>query len=93
MSTYLITGVTGMIGGLVFEELISSKEYILGNVKIIAIVRNASKFNDIYWSVDLKNVIIVEQDICKPINIDENVDYIIHCAATTESTYMISNPV
>ena len=93
MSTYLITGVIGMIGGLVFEELISSKEYILGNVKIIAIVRNASKFNEIYWSVDLKNVIIVEQDICKPINIDENVDYIIHCAATTESTYMISNPV
>ena len=93
MSTYLITGVTGMIGGLVFEKLISSKEYIWGNVKIIAIVRNASKFNDIYWSVDLKNVIIVEQDICKPIYIDENVDYIIHCAATTESTYMISNPV
>ena len=93
MSTYLITGVTGMIGGLVFEELISSEEYILGNVKIIAIVRNASKFHKIYAGIDCKKVIIIEQDICNHIDIDENVDYIIHCAATTESTYMISNPV
>lgn len=93
MITYLITGVTGMIGGLVFKKLINSEEYINGNVKIIAIIRNASKFNEIYGDKECKNIILIEQDICDPINIDEEVDYIVHCAAITQSSYMISNPV
>lgn len=93
MTTYLITGATGMIGGLVLQKLVFSDEYIFGNVRIIAIVRNISKFNEIYRGEIYKNVIPVEQDICEPIDIDEEVDYIIHCAATTRSAYMISNPV
>ena len=93
MTTYLITGATGMIGGLVLQKLVASDEYIFGNVRIIAIVRNISKFNEIYRGETYKNIILVEQDICEPIVIDEEVDYIIHCAATTQSAYMISNPV
>ena len=93
MTTYLITGVTGMIGGLVMQKILYSEEYILGNVKIIAIVRNASKFHDIYCEMDCKNVVVIEQDICKEICINENVDYIIHCAASTQSAFMVSNPI
>ena len=93
MTTYLITGVTGLIGGLVLKKIISSEEYILGNVKIIAIVRNVSKFNGIFNNVNLKNVVLVEQDICEPIRIENAVDFVIHCAASTQSAYMISNPV
>ena len=93
MTTYLITGVTGMIGGLVMQKILRSEEYILGNVKIIAIVRNVSKFQEIYCEMDCKNVVVIEQDICKEICVDENVDYIIHCAASTQSAFMISNPI
>lgn len=93
MTTYLITGVTGMVGGLIFNEIIHSAEYINGNVRIIVIVRNASKFQTMHKDCDCQNVVIIEQDICDAINISESVDYIIHCACTTRSAFMISNPV
>lgn len=93
MITYLITGVTGMIGGLVMQKILQSEEYILGNVKIIAIIRNVSKFHEIYSEMDCRNVVIVEQDVRNEICVDDDVDYIIHCAATTQSSLMVSNPV
>lgn len=93
MVTYLITGATGMVGGLVINTLIDSEEYINGNIRIIAIVRNISKFQSIFKGRDCRNVKLIEQDIEKELNISDEIDYIIHCAAITRSSLMISNPV
>lgn len=86
MKRYLLTGATGYIGTMLVDKLLQE------GMDITVIVRNPEcleeKFRD--------KVKIVHSDIrsrnlfCKEW---EAFDYIIHCAAPTNSAYMISNPV
>lgn len=86
MNTYLITGATGYIGSMITKRLISNGE------RVSVIVRDKSRLDmDIYSAVktiiaDITN----KNDISQ---IAEEYDFIIHCAAPTNSAYMISNPV
>ena len=96
MTNYLITGATGFIGSSLIKNIIASKEYEAGNVKIVAVTRDIVKYNDVYKGYDCRNIAFLPMDICsaEAMNlINEPVDYIIHCAAATASAYMISNPV
>jgi len=96
MTSYLITGATGLIGSSVIKNIIETEEYKTGNVKIVAVARDITKYNNIYKEYDRRNIVFLSMDICdaEAVNsINEPIDYIIHCAATTASAYMISNPV
>lgn len=86
MEKYLITGATGYIGSLITEYLIQQ-----GN-KVVVIIRNVEKLNPLLK----EKVEIIIADIRDTVTMEHIVgqyDYIIHCAAPTRSTYMISNPV
>lgn len=94
MTTYLITGATGTIGHMLMKNIMSTSEYTDGKLKLIAIARDINKLEKMY--INCKNVEICAIDICSEIevkSIEASVDYIIHCAATTTSSVMISNPV
>lgn len=96
MTNYLITGATGLIGSSLIKNIISSNEYRAGEVKIMALARNITKLNEICKECDCSNVFLYSMDLCKAEEIksvEEPIDYIIHCAASTASSYMISNPV
>lgn len=96
MINYLITGATGLLGSMLIKYIISSDEYINGNVSIIAMARSEAKFNEVYSGYDCGSVKFFKQELCEPIDVasmSEQVDYIIHCAAATTSAYMISNPL
>ncbi len=41
--TYFITGITGLIGGLLVKALLTSEEYGQGTVKIIGLLRDEDK--------------------------------------------------
>ena len=84
MNSYLITGATGLIGNSLIKNI------------IIAVARNVAKFSEIYKEYDCRNVVFLSMDLCRTEDvksIEEPIDYIIHCAASTVSAYMISNPV
>lgn len=102
INTYLITGATGYIGSQIVLSLIQSEAYKQGMIRIIPHCRNKEKYESMYFDLDTENVYPIFSDI-KDINnlVEEamqvgylgNIDYIIHCAANTTSSIMISKPV
>jgi len=96
-STILITGATGFIGGLIAEELLSLNSLNDAGIKLILPVRNLKKAREKYSSDDEKynTVTLVETSLedLRPDVLDMPIDYIIHCASTTTSSVMLSNPV
>ena len=83
-----ITGATGLIGYQLIKALLA-----IGDIQVIALIRNFSKVNAIYSDRDKEKIKFVVGDIIKPVVINENIDYIFHCAAITTSKVMIEKPV
>ena len=65
----------------------------IGDIKVIAHVRNREKAEEIYGALLQKNVELYVDDITKEINVSEDIDYIFHCASITTSKTMIEKPV
>lgn len=86
--TVLVTGATGLIGFQLIKALLA-----IGNIRIIALIRNMDKAKRIYTNEEMQNISFVIGDIVGKINVDMDVDYIFHCAAVTTSKIMINNPV
>lgn len=100
--TYLITGATGYIGSQLIKFLIESEVYKQGMIKIIPHCRNKQKYESMYLNVDKENLYPLFSDIkeittivdeAMQASLIDNIDYIIHCASNTTSSYMVSNPV
>lgn len=87
-TTVLVTGATGLIGVSIVRALVA-----IGDIKVIAHVRNREKAEEIYGALLQKNVELYVDDITKEINVSEDIDYIFHCASITTSKTMIEKPV
>ena len=87
-TTVLVTGATGLIGVSIVRALVA-----IGDIKVIAHVRNREKAEEIYGALLQKNVELYVDDITKEINVSEDIDYIFHCATITTSKTMIEHPV
>ena len=99
-STYLITGITGYIGRMMAEKLFTDAAIRQEKINVIGIVRNKQQAKGLFSVENDLKVTYIEADILdlelclstlKKCGIKP--DYIIHCAAPTQSVYMISNPV
>lgn len=82
----LVTGATGLIGVSLVRALST-----IGDIKILAFVRNEEKARKIYG--EDSNVGLVIGDITNPICVSDKVEYIFHCASVTTSKVMIEKPV
>ena len=97
--TFLISGSTGLLGSLLVKTLLYISQARKLNIRIIAIIRNEDKAERIFcdFSKEKENVYysleFIKVDITKTMNIECNVDYIIHCASPTSSRYFITYPV
>ncbi len=87
-TTVLVTGATGLIGVSIVRALVA-----IGDIKVIAHVRNREKAEEIYGALLQKNVELYVDDITKEIKVSEDIDYIFHCASITTSKTMIEKPV
>ena len=87
-TTVLVTGATGLIGVSIVRAFLA-----IGNIHIIAFVRNIEKANQIYEDIKSPDLEFVVGDITETIKIKGTVDYIIHCASVTTSKTMVEKPV
>lgn len=87
--TFMVTGANGFIPSYIVETLLA-----LTNVKVIAVVRNKEKADKKFAShKENKNLKIIVQDISKPINYNEKIDFIIHAASQASPKYYGIDPV
>lgn len=92
--TFLITGVTGLIGKYLLLVLLERNRLFNGNIKIIAIGRSLQKFRERFVEVNnIENIIFLEQDICIPLQIDIHIDYVIHLASNTHPRLYAMEPI
>lgn len=86
MRNCLITGASGYIGKMLTERLLEL------NYDVTVIVRNADRLCEFIRN----NAKVMEEDLVKSESIRRITgcyDYLVHCAASTQSSYMMSNPV
>lgn len=93
-STVFITGANGMLPAYMVFTLLHLNKVQHLNVNVIALVRSKekaySKFVDYLEDPHLKFVI---QDVASPIELDANVDFIIHAASQASPKYYGVDPV
>lgn len=93
--TVFVTGATGLIGYTLVSALLYRNLKYKSNIKIIALVRNITKAKEKFVA-QLKqnlNLKFVVGDVENLSPIDDGIDYIIHGANPTASSYFVKNPV
>lgn len=86
--TVLVTGATGLIGVSLVRALLA-----IGNIKVIAVVRNQEKAKNIYGSLIGQSLQLYIADVRDELKIEASIEYIFHCASVTTSKIMIDKPV
>lgn len=93
--TFLITGSTGLIGSLLVKNLLYCNEKYNLHLKVFAVVRSLEKAEKVFSAflpdpaLELLICDLTEQQI----QLDADIDYIIHTAAVTQSKLMVTKPV
>ena len=92
--TIVLTGAYGMLASYIvyFLFFIRNKKNI--KVNLIAIVRNKDKFYKKFSDItEMDNITVIENDVSEPMDIDGNIDYIIHAASLASPQYYSVCPV
>lgn len=90
----LVTGATGLIGTTLIRGLMEYNVEKKGNITVYALVRNEKKAYNLFQSYIVKGWIkLVVADILQPIQLEDNIDYIIHGASETSSRAFVEKPV
>ncbi len=89
-SRILVTGATGNIGSAIVRALRRADFDLNLNIKVLALGRDLTRAKKI---IDETGIEFIYTDICEPISVQGRLDYIFHCAAITDSSEMLSNPV
>lgn len=92
--TVLITGANGFLPAYMLYTLLALNDKWAMDIKVLALVRNKQKaettFKELLFRKDIK---LIVQDVCDPVDIDEKIDYIIHAASQASPKFYGSDPV
>lgn len=89
----LITGATGMLASYYMYLLMYLNDNKNANIKIYALVRNKSALEKLTNYSKRKDIVLLEQDVCDKIEVNEKIDYIIHMASMSNPKTITSAPV
>ncbi|WP_320128507.1 NAD-dependent epimerase/dehydratase family protein [uncultured Sphaerochaeta sp.] len=92
--TILVTGSTGLIGSALIKGMVLYGKTHARPITIIGLARNEKKVKEVFGSfLDFAYLSFVYQDIHFPLSLAVPVDYIVHAASVTSSSFFISHPV
>ncbi|WEV56572.1 NAD-dependent epimerase/dehydratase family protein [Ligilactobacillus acidipiscis] len=93
--TFFVTGATGLVGSVFIKALLYLNQRCNLNVKIVALIRNLKKAEDIFESDAMNdNLSFIVCELGKEdISYAGKIDYIVHGAAVTASKQIVSDPV
>ena len=90
----LITGATGLIGSFLIDLLMFRNTNFNDNITIYAVSRSYEKiFARFKEYINSKYFVFIQNDIKKPLEIDIQVDYIIHGASNTHPIAYSTEPI
>ena len=93
MANYLITGATGYIGSMLTKHILQQAKQSASQDKVAVIVRNVEQARKQLP----EDVHILHADVADTVAMDQidvsGYEYVIHCAAPTKSSYMVSHPI
>ncbi len=91
-SSVVVTGATGLIGGLVARVLLRRNELVRAGISVILPVRNIQKAQGLF--LDAGNAQILPWDAMEGKEPSvQSCDVIVHCASNTDSRLMVERPV
>lgn len=92
--TFLITGASGLVASFIIDMLMYLNIEKNAGVKIFALGRNESRMKQRYQSYEgMECLNFIVQDVCEPIKMSENADYVIHAAGNGYPSAFRENPV
>lgn len=92
--TVLITGASGMLATYMVYTLMTLNIEENYNIKVIGLVRNEEKAKAKFAAFfNRKDFRLLVQDINLPINVEGEVDFIIHAAGNASPKFILSDPV
>lgn len=91
--TVLVTGATGLIGGLLCRALTAASVKRGLSVRVLALVRSEEKARKQLASFLEDGLELLVRDIMEPVQVSEAVDYIFHGASVTASRDFVERPV
>lgn len=93
-ASFLITGSTGLIGKIFTYELLYLNDKYNLNLHLNLNVRNKEKTEELFKKyIESEIVSVFVSDIRNKMNIEKQIDYIVHCASVTSSNQMVNEPV
>lgn len=92
--TILLSGAYGMLASYIVYFLLYLKREKNIHVRLIALVRDKSKFfRKFQTTEDIEENAVIESDLTQPLSIKEKIDYIIHAASLASPQYYKTCPV
>lgn len=94
--TFFITGATGLVGQNIVNALLYFGMQAAKNIKVVALVRKLDRAQALFNKqlADCGgNLSFIVGDVINPIEVEENIDYILHCASQTDSGAFVKDPV
>lgn len=88
--TVVVTGATGLVGGMVARALIEFSGEGAGDTRVVLPVRNVPKAQALFGDKATLVPWDAESGEVPPI---DHCDYVIHCASNTDSRQMVEKPV
>lgn len=90
--TLLVTGATGLIGSTLIKAILGIAHIKGFDIKLIAHIRNRDKFNKIFSESEKERIEVIESEIQELDVKSYDIDYIVHGASATASSYFVDHP-
>lgn len=89
----LITGSTGLIGSMTTKVFLYRNKRYKDNIRLILPVRDIEKASSMLSAEEYGQVQFYQTAVENLQQVDESADYLIHCAAPTQSSFFVNAPV
>lgn len=92
--TVLIAGASGFLPSYMVETLLYLNETMQYDIRVLGLVRDFKKAQERFsYYKENKSLILIAQDVCDKISIDEDINYIIHAASQATPKVFLNDPV